>query len=102
MPLYTFDAGDTPVLIVSAADLATAQAICDEAADELQDLGAFGASGDVTIRDADQEERMHWEAAIADAVELGEVDSREQAEEENHMVLLVPLAQGGNEDDLED
>lgn len=100
MPLYTLETDRTPILVVAAVDAGEARAICDSSMEELQDLGVFRDGKDVVIRDADEDERAYWDAAIAEAVEEGDVDSPEQAEEESHMVLLIPLADG--EDDPED
>lgn len=99
MPLYTLEAGGMPILVVAAADSDEARSICDDSMEELLELGVFDEDQETTLRDADKEERAHWEAAIAEAVEEGEVDSREQAEEEAHMVLLVPLA---DDEDLDE
>ena len=92
MTYFTAEANGCPIVVFAAADRDDAYRVLDEQQPEFALLGACGEADELFLRDAFDNESDLWRRQVAAAVADGEEDSVEDAEADNYIVFLVPVA----------
>src|SRR5262249_24096314 len=101
MPIFAVDIGAKPIAAIAGKDEGEVQRLI--AAEAVRNKWrAFGLIDDTskpTVRNATDAESLRWNDGARPAVDAAAFDDMTEAEGDNHVVFLVPIAVPTDEDD---